>query len=67
MYYGEDKSDDPQRLEEAKNVLKLLKKRMKSKDAWANNSILLGDFNIFSIKDETFQAIEKEQFHIPTN
>lgn len=66
MYYGEAKSDDLQRLEESKNVVKLLKKRMKSKDAWANNSILLGDFNIFSIKDESFQAIEKEQFQIPT-
>jgi endonuclease/exonuclease/phosphatase family metal-dependent hydrolase len=65
MYYGEAKSDDPQRLAESKNVIQLLKKRMKSKDAWASNSILLGDFNVFSIQDESFQAIEKEQFHIP--
>ena len=65
MYYGQAKSDDPQRLAESKNVVKLLKKRMQSKDSWANNSILLGDFNIFSIKDETFQAIEKEKFQIP--
>jgi endonuclease/exonuclease/phosphatase family metal-dependent hydrolase len=65
MYYGEAKSDDPQRLAESKNVLRLLKKRMQSKDSWANNSILLGDFNVFSIKDESFQAIEKEKFHIP--
>jgi hypothetical protein len=42
-----------------------MKKRMKSRDAWANNSILLGDFNVFSIQDESFQALEKEQFHIP--
>lgn len=66
MYYGDDKADDPQRVEESKNVVKLLKKRMRSKDAWANNSILLGDFNVFSIKDESFQAIEKEKFKIPT-
>lgn len=65
MYYGAAKSDDPQRLAESKNVIQLLKKRMKSKDGWACNSILLGDFNIFSIQDESFQAIEKEQFHIP--
>jgi endonuclease/exonuclease/phosphatase family metal-dependent hydrolase len=38
---------------------------MRSKDAWAGNSILLGDFNIFSIKDKTLQAIEKEKFQIP--
>ena len=62
-----DKADDPQRLEESRNVVRLLKKRMKAKDAWANNAILLGDFNIFSIEDETFQAIEKENFKIPAN
>lgn len=66
FYYGEDKPDDPQRLLEAKTAVQLLKKRMKSKDAWANNAILLGDFNIFSTKDETLQAIEKEMFQIPT-
>ena len=38
---------------------------MKSKDAWAGNAVLLGDFNIFSTKDETFQAIENEKFEIP--
>jgi len=65
LYYGESKSDDPQRLQEARTVIGLLKKRMKSKDAWAGNAILLGDFNIFSTKDETFQAIEKEMFEIP--
>jgi endonuclease/exonuclease/phosphatase family metal-dependent hydrolase len=65
FYYGEEKADDPQRLKESQNVVKLLKKRMQSKDSWANNSILLGDFNIFSIKDQTFQAIEKESFQIP--
>jgi endonuclease/exonuclease/phosphatase family metal-dependent hydrolase len=65
MYYGQAKSDDPQRLAESRNAVRLLKKRMQSKDSWANNSILLGDFNIFSIKDETFQAIEKEKFQIP--
>lgn len=65
FYYGQDKADDPQRLQEAKMIVKLLKKRMESKDSWAANSVLLGDFNIFSIKDETFQAIEKEMFQIP--
>ena len=67
FYYGESKSDDPQRLKEAENIVKLLKKRMKSKDAWAGNSILLGDFNVFSTEDKTFQAIEKEKFQIPNN
>ncbi len=65
FYYGKSKADDPQRLKESQMIVDLLKKRMRSKDAWANNSILLGDFNIFSIKDETFQAIEKGLFKIP--
>lgn len=65
FYYGQSKADDPQRLQEAKTVVDLLKKRMKSKDAWASNTILLGDFNIFSLEDETLKAIEKEKFEIP--
>lgn len=65
FYYGAAKADDPQRVEEAKKVVSLLKQRMKSSDAWANNSILLGDFNIFSIKDETFKTLEGANFVIP--
>lgn len=67
FYYGESKADDPQRLLEAKTVVELLKKRMKSKDAWAYNTILLGDFNIFSTDDETFKAIGKGDFEIPAS
>jgi endonuclease/exonuclease/phosphatase family metal-dependent hydrolase len=67
FYYGKSKPDDPQRLQEAKTVIELLKKRMQSKDAWAYNAILLGDFNIFSTNDETFKTIEKEKFEIPAS
>ena len=67
FYYGESKADDPQRLQEAKTVVELLKKRMKSKDAWAYNTILLGDFNIFSTSDETFKVIGKGNFEIPAS
>ena len=65
FYYGKSKADDPQRVEEAKKVVKLLKQRMKSKDAWAYNSILLGDFNVFSTNDQTFKALTDEGFIIP--
>ena len=65
FYYGLSKADDPQRVEEAKKVVALLKQRMKSKDAWAYNTILLGDFNIFSTNDKTFKALEDENFKIP--
>ena len=40
---------------------------MKSKDHWALNTILLGDFNIFSTKDQTFQTLKKNKFKIPTS
>ncbi|HOX44452.1 MAG TPA: endonuclease/exonuclease/phosphatase family protein [Myxococcota bacterium] len=59
LYYGASKPDDPQRLEEMKDLVKLLKARVKDKDHWARNVILLGDFNIFSDEDETFKELEK--------
>jgi endonuclease/exonuclease/phosphatase family metal-dependent hydrolase len=65
FYYGEAKPDDPQRLREAQAIVDLLRERMKSKDRWANNAILLGDFNVFSTGDETFKAIERASFQIP--
>lgn len=66
LYYGEAKAGDVQRLKEAQMVVELIKKRMKSKDRWANNAILLGDFNVFSTEDDTFLALEKGDFLIPT-
>jgi endonuclease/exonuclease/phosphatase family metal-dependent hydrolase len=65
LYYGESKADDPQRQKEAEMVVSLLKDRMKSKDRWANNSILLGDFNVFTTNDKTFMALEKGNFKLP--
>ena len=65
FYYGESKADDPQRLREAEIVVQLLEDRMKAKDAWAYNTILLGDFNIFSTKDKTFKALTNRNFKIP--
>jgi endonuclease/exonuclease/phosphatase family metal-dependent hydrolase len=67
LYYGKATADDPQRLEEAKTVVRLLKERMKSKDAWAYNAILLGDWNVFSTEDETFKTLESGGFRVPQN
>lgn len=66
LYYGESKPDDPQRLKEAEMIASLLRKRMESRDRWANNVIIVGDFNIFSTEDKTFMALEKAKFRIPT-
>lgn len=65
LYYGEAKPDDVQRQKESEQIVNLLKQRMKDKDRWANNTILLGDFNIFSTEDETFKALEKAKFVLP--
>ena len=65
FYYGQAKADDPQRVLDAQNVVKLLKVRMKQKDRWANNAILLGDFNVFSTNDQTFKAMTDADFLIP--
>ncbi|HVP21381.1 MAG TPA: endonuclease/exonuclease/phosphatase family protein [Anaerolineaceae bacterium] len=65
LYYGDPKPDDPQRLKESQMAVDLLKERMKSSDTWAYNSILVGDFNIFSTNDQTFLALEKANFILP--
>ncbi|MBI1395288.1 MAG: endonuclease/exonuclease/phosphatase [Betaproteobacteria bacterium] len=57
LYYGADKPDDPQRLAESRELVRLLRKRIRSQDRWARNVILLGDFNIFSSKDRTMEAL----------
>jgi endonuclease/exonuclease/phosphatase family metal-dependent hydrolase len=59
LYYGDAKPDDPQRLVEMEELVQLLEKRISSKDRWARNVVLLGDFNIFSTEDKTFAALTK--------
>lgn len=65
LFYGESKPDDPQRKEEARVLVQLLKERMQQRDRWARNAILLGDFNVFSTKDRTFLALKEGNFRIP--
>ena len=65
LYYGESKPDDAQRQKESEQIVNLMKQRMKDKDPWANNTILLGDFNVFSTEDKTFKALEKGDFKLP--
>ena len=59
LFYGDPKADDPQRVDEMKNLVDLLKKRIKAKDRSARNIIILGDFNIFSSDDEEFKSLYK--------
>lgn len=65
LFYGEAKPDDPRRLREMKLLAAFLHDRVKEKTAWARNMILLGDFNIFTFQDQTFQALTENGFQIP--
>jgi len=64
IYYGTAKKNDPRRLEEIKVVSEFLNKRAKKED---ENYILLGDFNIFNINDDTMLELEKNGFYIPAD
>src|SRR5262245_13776592 len=54
IYYGKSIADDPQRVREIRQLAMQLARTLKQRGAWAKNMILLGDFNIFSVKDQTF-------------
>jgi hypothetical protein len=68
VYYGTDKKDDPRRVSEIRALAKVLAARGKAdprRISEPENLVLLGDFNIFSRNDVTFQALTKAGFTIP--
>ncbi len=65
ILYGENKKDDPNRVEEIKSLANTMAKRTDNRYEWSNNIILLGDFNIFSPEDSTMKAITDAGFVIP--
>ena len=65
ILYGENKANNPARIEEISQVAKFLKKRSENKNEWSRNLILLGDFNIYDSSDLTMKAITDEGFIIP--
>jgi endonuclease/exonuclease/phosphatase family metal-dependent hydrolase len=65
VLYGTATAEDPDRLEEIKNLSGFLVKRVKDRHAWAKNLILLGDFNIFRPTDVTLGAISDAGFIVP--
>lgn len=64
-YYGTNNKKVLQRIRDSEMAAELLKQRMKQKDRWANNAILLGDFNVFDLEDETFAGLTRANFAIP--
>ena len=65
IYYGTAKAGDPNRIREIDDLAKFLAKHVKDDSAWSKNLLLLGDFNIFSIGDDTYNALGKAGFFIP--
>lgn len=65
ILYGSSAANDPDRVEEIKAIATTLAKRADGKYRWSNNMVLLGDFNIYSPKDETYHEIEDAGFIIP--
>lgn len=65
ILYGKAVAEDPRRVHEIQELAKFLRKRANEKTAWRNNLILVGDFNIFNIKDATFEALTDNGFVIP--
>ena len=64
IYYGKSVAEDPQRVREIQNLAKHLAESVADKYAWANNMILLGDFNIFKKTDKTYKALTDQAFQI---
>ena len=65
IVYGKSVPDDPRRVREIRALAKFLQRRATETSAWANNLIVLGDFNIFAPKDSTFTALTDAGFVIP--
>ena len=63
--YGKGKANDPQREEEIGLVADFLARRASDENAWTNNLVLLGDFNVFSPQDRTLQALGRAGFVVP--
>jgi endonuclease/exonuclease/phosphatase family metal-dependent hydrolase len=65
IIYGKDTADNPERVDEIRQIGSFLKKRADSSSAWSQNMILLGDFNIYRPEDQTMDAITSNGFVVP--
>jgi endonuclease/exonuclease/phosphatase family metal-dependent hydrolase len=67
IVWGKGDEDHPQRVAEIKSLVAFLKKRSQDVNAWSQNMLLLGDFNIFSAdrSNAAYAAIVDNGFAIP--
>ncbi len=65
IQYGGAGAEPAARVSEIRKVAQFLKARTEDETAWARNLILLGDFNIYDIDNETFAQLTEAGFIIP--
>ena len=65
IQWGSSTANSPERVQEITEVAQFLMKRTEDDEVWSRNLILLGDFNVFNIGDETFKALTDADFLIP--
>ena len=67
IVFGKSEANDPVRVAEVEAIAKFLGKRAETKDSWSANTILLGDFNIFSREsdNQTYSRFVANGFEIP--
>ncbi|GAA4319122.1 endonuclease/exonuclease/phosphatase family protein [Compostibacter hankyongensis] len=65
ILYGSAAANDPDRLKEIEEIAHAIAKKASDQYEWSNNLVLLGDFNIYSPEDQTYQAIKTAGFVIP--
>ncbi len=65
VLYGSRDAEPPERVREIQQVADMLGRRARQRNTWSENLVLLGDFNIFSRSDATYQAITNAGFTIP--
>ena len=65
ILWGSNSAKPENRINEIRQVAGFLHDRTEDETAWSQNLILLGDFNIFSPDDKTFEEITKAGFIVP--
>ena len=65
ILYGSGGAESPERIQELEAVAKFLHKRTEDETAWARKLFLLGDFNIFSREDHTYEILTDAGFICP--
>jgi endonuclease/exonuclease/phosphatase family metal-dependent hydrolase len=65
ILWGSSRSDPDERVREIREVAQFMRRRAEDETSWSQNTILLGDFNIFGTDDETFQQLVEAGFEVP--